>query len=223
MQQCIKILIFLILNEVQHVSGDTPPIIRRLKLHKQSLVLHMWKVVGRCQVAYATWQRPTTARPTSARPTTFHICKTRGWLCSFSLLMMGSVLPETCWALFKIRNNKIWYTVASCVFHCKNRSSIHACSTLLNETARLFRSTSSLNCQRLVSSSHLYFLWTSNWYSWKLSKSAQRKHCHLPYNIYLVVQLFSHTISMGLFVIGFISMLDYFPRCRICNADQPVN
>ena len=57
MQQCIKILLFLILNEAQHVSGDTPPIIRSLKLHKQPLVLHMWKVVGRvvvarCQEAY---------------------------------------------------------------------------------------------------------------------------------------------------------------------------
>jgi len=45
MQDCIKILLFLILNEVQHVSGDTPPIIRSLKLHKQPLVLHTWKVV----------------------------------------------------------------------------------------------------------------------------------------------------------------------------------
>jgi hypothetical protein len=58
MQQCIKILLFLTLNEVQHVSGDTPPIIRSLKLHKQPLVLHAWKVVGRavvghCQIAYA--------------------------------------------------------------------------------------------------------------------------------------------------------------------------
>jgi len=40
MQQCIKILLSLILNEAQHVLGDTPPIIRSLKLHKQPLVLH---------------------------------------------------------------------------------------------------------------------------------------------------------------------------------------
>jgi len=57
MQQCIKILLFLVLNEAQHVSGDTPPIIRSLKLHKQPLVLHTWKVVeravvGLCQLAY---------------------------------------------------------------------------------------------------------------------------------------------------------------------------
>jgi len=35
------------LYEAQHVSGDTPPIIRSLKLHWQPLVFHMWKVVGR--------------------------------------------------------------------------------------------------------------------------------------------------------------------------------
>jgi len=58
MQQCIKILLFLILNKAQHVSGDTPPIIRSLKLQKEPLVLHTWKVVGRAVVG----QRPTTAR-----------------------------------------------------------------------------------------------------------------------------------------------------------------
>ena len=46
-QQCTRILLFLILNEAQHVSGDTPPIIRSLKLHRQPLVFHTWKVVGR--------------------------------------------------------------------------------------------------------------------------------------------------------------------------------
>jgi len=58
MQQSIKIVLFLILNEAQHVLGDTPPIIRSLNLHKQPLYLHTWKVVGRAvvglQVAYAT-------------------------------------------------------------------------------------------------------------------------------------------------------------------------
>jgi hypothetical protein len=46
-------------SEAQHVSGNTLPIIRSLKLHRQPLVLHTCKVVGlevvgRCQVAYAT-------------------------------------------------------------------------------------------------------------------------------------------------------------------------
>jgi hypothetical protein len=46
MQQCIKIFIIPYLYEAQHVSGDTPPIIRSLKLHWQPLVFHMWKVAG---------------------------------------------------------------------------------------------------------------------------------------------------------------------------------
>jgi len=57
------------LYEAQHVSGDTPPIIRSLNLHYQPLVLHMWKVVvrvvaGRC--------------PATTHTTTLHVCKTRG-------------------------------------------------------------------------------------------------------------------------------------------------
>jgi hypothetical protein len=35
------------LYEAQLVSGDTPPVIRSLKLHWQPLVFHTWKVVGR--------------------------------------------------------------------------------------------------------------------------------------------------------------------------------
>ena len=64
MQQCIKILLFLILNEAQHVSGDTPPIIRSLKLHKQPLVLHntvqgcrtcsCWTLSGSVSLRYLT-------------------------------------------------------------------------------------------------------------------------------------------------------------------------
>jgi hypothetical protein len=47
MQQCIKIFIIPYLYEAQHVSGDTPPIIRSLKLHWKPLGFHMWKVAGR--------------------------------------------------------------------------------------------------------------------------------------------------------------------------------
>jgi len=93
MPQCIKIFISY-LYEAQHVSGDTPPIIRSLKLHQQPLVLHTWRVVGR--VVAGRWEVPGTTRPT-----TLQVCKTRGWWCSFRLLMMGGVLPETCWASYK--------------------------------------------------------------------------------------------------------------------------
>jgi len=44
------------LCEAQHVSDDTLPIIRSLKLHWHPLIFHTWKVVGRvvggrCQAA----------------------------------------------------------------------------------------------------------------------------------------------------------------------------
>jgi len=45
MQQHIKIFIIPYLHEAHHVSGDTPPIIRSLKLHWWPLVFHTWKVV----------------------------------------------------------------------------------------------------------------------------------------------------------------------------------
>ena len=60
------------LYEAQHVSGDTPPIIRSLKLHWQPPVFHTWKVVGpvvggRCQaytvpddVHQLRFQQPST-------------------------------------------------------------------------------------------------------------------------------------------------------------------
>ena len=50
------------LHEAQHVSGNTPPIIRSLKLHWQPLVFRMWRVVGR--VVGGHCQRPETTRPT---------------------------------------------------------------------------------------------------------------------------------------------------------------
>jgi hypothetical protein len=67
------------LYEAQHISGETPPIIRSLKLHWQSLVFHTWNVVvrvvgGRCQAQYvpdkvhqlhvqqpSTYEKPETA------------------------------------------------------------------------------------------------------------------------------------------------------------------
>jgi len=63
--------IYIYIYEAQHVSVETPPIIRSLKLHWQPLVLHTWKVVGR--VVAGRCQRPATTRPT-----TFHVFKTRG-------------------------------------------------------------------------------------------------------------------------------------------------
>jgi hypothetical protein len=102
------------LCEAQHASGDTTPIIRSLKLHWQPLVLHTWKVVGRVVAGRCCWRRPPTTHPT-----TFHICKSRGCQCSFRLLMMGVVSPETCWASHKYKLTEIWYTFASCWTFCE--------------------------------------------------------------------------------------------------------
>jgi hypothetical protein len=70
MQQCIKIFIIPYLSGAQNVSGDTPPIIRSLKLHWQPLVFHTWKAVGRVVGGRCQAQ---CARPPTTRSTTFHV------------------------------------------------------------------------------------------------------------------------------------------------------
>jgi hypothetical protein len=54
------------LYETQHVSDDTPPIIRSLKLHWQPVAFHTWKVIGRvvggrCQAHCAMYEKPEAA------------------------------------------------------------------------------------------------------------------------------------------------------------------
>jgi len=57
MQQCIKVFFIPYLYEAQRVSGDTPPIIRSLKLHWQPMVFHTWKVAGRVVGGHCQAQR----------------------------------------------------------------------------------------------------------------------------------------------------------------------
>ena len=120
------------LYEAQHVSGDTPLIIRSLKLHWQPLVFYTWKVVVRvvglrCQAGtiYCAWQCPPTTLPA-----TFHVWKTRGYHCSFRLLMMGGVSPETCWASYKYGIKKCWYIVASCWIFFMNCAMKHGSTNI---------------------------------------------------------------------------------------------
>jgi hypothetical protein len=117
------------LYNAQHVSGNTPLIIRSLKLHWQPLVFHTWKVVGHvvggrqtqyekvhCAFSYCAWQRPP-----NTRPTTFLVSKTRGCQCSFRLLMMDGVLLETFWALYKygiINFDTLWHLVGFFYMNC---------------------------------------------------------------------------------------------------------
>ena len=115
MQQCIKMFIIAYLYEAQHVSGDTPPIIRSLKLHWQPLVFHTWKVVWTCSwwtlsgtVCLTTCLTMST-NYMSKQPSTYE--ETRGCQCRFRLLMMGGVSPKTCWASYK-------YGIIKKLIHC---------------------------------------------------------------------------------------------------------
>jgi len=111
------------LYETQHVSGDTPSIIRSLKLHWQPLVSHTWKVVwrvvgGRCQAQYV----PDNVHQLHVQ-TTFHIWKTRGCQFSFRLLMMVGVAPETWWVSYKygiIKFDTLLHIVGFFFMNCLN-------------------------------------------------------------------------------------------------------
>ena len=67
--RCNSVSKFIIpyLYEAQRVSGDTPPITRRLKLPQQPLVLHTCRVVGR--VAAGRCQVTASSNHTSNNPT----------------------------------------------------------------------------------------------------------------------------------------------------------
>jgi len=107
MQQCIKIFIIPYLYKAQHVSGDTPPIIRSLKLHWQPLAFHKWKVFGRVVGRRSQAQYVPDYVYQLHIQTTFHLWKTRSCQCSFRLLIMAGVSPETCWASYKYGTIKI--------------------------------------------------------------------------------------------------------------------
>jgi hypothetical protein len=105
------------LYEAQHVSGDTPPIIRSLKLHWQPMVFHN-TVEGWWTCSWWTLSGSDTV-PDNVHHLRVHqpstlLWKNRSWQCSFRFLMMGGVSPETCWASYKYGIRKFSYIVASC-------------------------------------------------------------------------------------------------------------
>jgi hypothetical protein len=63
---------------------------------------------------------------------TFHVCKTRGCLCSFELLMMGGVSPKTCWASYKhgIINSDILLHLVG--YSCMNYTMMHGSTNILH-------------------------------------------------------------------------------------------
>ena len=61
----------------------------------------------------------------------FHVCKTKNCRCSFRLLMMGGVSPETCWASCKYEIKKCWYTVASCWISYVDYTMMHRSTNII--------------------------------------------------------------------------------------------
>ena len=94
----------------------------------------LWKVVGcaivgSCQAAYTL---PDNVQQWHIWQPFTVLCKTRGCLCSFRLLMMGGVAPETCWASFKIGNNKI--LIHCCIllaFSVRNSTMMHGSTNIM--------------------------------------------------------------------------------------------
>jgi len=119
MSQCIQIFISY-LCEARHVSGDTPPTIRSLKLHWQPLVLHAWKVVGRvvggCVQLLQVRQLSTHAKPEAA----------------------SAVLGSRWWAVCRPKHVelhinmkwKFWYNVASWWIFCVNYTMMHVSTNI---------------------------------------------------------------------------------------------
>ena len=77
-------------------------------------------------------QLPDNIQQLHIRQPSTVLCKTRGCLCSFRLLMMGVVSPETCWASFKYGIIKLWYTVASCWIFCMNHTMMHGSMNIMS-------------------------------------------------------------------------------------------
>ena len=98
MQQCIKILLF-----HPNCTGSLWFFIcGRLSVRV---------VGGRCQAVHDNVQQLHVQQPpTYEKPE----ATTRGCQCSFRLLMMGGVSPETRWASYKYGTIKFWYIIASC-------------------------------------------------------------------------------------------------------------
>jgi len=92
-------------HTTHHQEPETAPAAPGFSYVEGWWMCSWWTLSG----TVCAWQCPQTTRPS-----TFHVWKTRGGQCSFRLLMMGGVSPETCWASYKYVIIKFWYIVAPC-------------------------------------------------------------------------------------------------------------
>jgi len=86
----------------QHVSGNTPPIVRSTKT--AIAASGFTYIVGCSPLRWLTHH--------SGRQPKMNV-KPEAAITVFELLTMGVVSPETCWAIKKHWNNTFYYTVAS--------------------------------------------------------------------------------------------------------------
>jgi hypothetical protein len=101
---------------------------QRLSSGAQNCTSSLWVCISE-----GCWTRP--AIPTSNN---LCVCKTRGCLCSFELLMMGVVLSETCWASYKhgiINVDALLHLVG---YFCVNYTIMHG-STKINFNKQITR------------------------------------------------------------------------------------
>jgi hypothetical protein len=102
-------------------------IIHKEKSNKmqQCIKILLFHIYVRLDIFRAT-HRPSSGQcPPTTCPTTFHVWKTRGCQCSFGLLMMGGVPPETCWASYKCGIIKFWYMLHLVGFFSMNYTVMH--------------------------------------------------------------------------------------------------
>ena len=90
----------------------------------------------RCRAQYekvlCTFSYCARQRPPATCPTAFHVWKTRGYQCSFRLLMTGGVLPETCWASYKYH---VWNNIRRAQVKV---GLINLCKGLFSLNARIY-------------------------------------------------------------------------------------
>jgi hypothetical protein len=128
------------LYEAQHVLGDTPPIIRSLKLHWQPLVFHTWKVVWTCSWytlsgIVCAWTFVGFSSPPLSLLMSFHVTiilrqglfkETKALSVNFYLFRIWGQLRMTNWI---VRGRTLWFpllhqTFRSCRLVFPNFSSI---------------------------------------------------------------------------------------------------
>jgi hypothetical protein len=116
------------------------------------------------------WLPAAAMAQPSQRPATKKYVKPEAAITVFELLMMGGVLPGTCWAIKKHWNNKFYYTVASCCFFLRDLS-----VELVHIRQRTYSSTQ-CHCFIIIIIYLLFFFFLSSRRVWHLQAGRLSVH-----------------------------------------------